>query len=69
MMVMFIKQLMELVKLPIKKPIVINVDNVGAIYLATNTASTGPTCHIDTCYHYVPEYIVNGELEVVFVKL
>ena len=68
MEVMFIKQMMEFIEIAIKKPIVINVDNIGAIYLATNTASTGRTRHIDTRYHYVREYIVDGEVEVVFVR-
>ena len=68
MEIMFVKQLLEFIGMIIKKPIVINVDNVGAIYLATNTASTGRTRHIDTRYHYVREYVMNGEVEVVFVR-
>ena len=46
----------------------INVDDVGAIYLATNASSSGRMRHIDSWYHYVWEYVSAGVVEIVFVK-
>ena len=68
MEIMFVKQIMELLQLEMTKPIVVNVDNVGAIYLATNASSSGRTRHIDSHYHYVREYVSAGVVEIVFVK-
>ena len=49
-------------------PIIMNVDNTGAIYLANNY-STGPrTRHIDIRTHFVRELIINGILKFVFIK-
>ena len=49
-------------------PIIINVDNTGAIYLA-NILTTGPrTKHIDIRAHFMRESLINGILIVVVVK-
>ena len=51
-----------------KYPIVVHVDNMGAIYL-TNKDRTGTRIeHIDTWYHYVRNYIEDGILKVMFVR-
>ena len=52
-----------------KYPIVVHVDNIGAIYL-TNKDKTGTqTKHIDTRYHYVRNYIEDRILKIVFIQL
>ena len=49
-------------------PIVLQVDNTGAIYWANNY-STGPrTKHIDIPAPFVRELIVDGTLKIIFVK-
>ena len=66
--IMFIKQIVEFVGVSVKKPIIINVDNVGAIYLANSATTSNRTKHVDTRYHFVREHVVDGIVEIVFVK-
>jgi len=66
--IMFVKQILEFLKIPVQLPIQVHVDNVGAIFLTKN-ATTGPrTRHIDARYHYVREYIEDGQVVIVFVR-
>ena len=51
-----------------KLPIIIKVDNTGAIYLATSYSAGQRTKHIDIRVHYVREYINDGIIRVEFVK-
>ena len=52
-----------------KLPIVVRVDNVGAIFMSKNTSTSGQTKHIDIHYQYVNEMILDGFLKVLFVKM
>jgi hypothetical protein len=45
--VMFVKQVLESMGIEIKLPILIKVDNVGAIYLSNNFVLSQRTKHID----------------------
>jgi hypothetical protein len=65
---MFIKMIFENLNVKITLPIIVNVDNMGAIYLAKNAGSTGRTQHIDTHYHYVREYIEDRIIQIKFIK-
>jgi hypothetical protein len=49
----------SLVDLPIHKPIIVHVDNVGAIFVAENLSATKHTRHIYAWYHLVREYIID----------
>ena len=42
-------------------------DNVGAIHLAKNPATTPSSKHIDIRHHFIREHVANGELKVVYV--
>jgi hypothetical protein len=66
--VIFVKQLVASMGITIAFPIIIKVDNVGAIYLANNHTTSQRTKHIDIRQHFVREYIEDGILKVVFVK-
>jgi hypothetical protein len=64
----FIHNLVISMEKNLELPIIMNVDNTGAIYLANNY-STGPrTKHIDIRTHFVRELIIDGILKIVFVK-
>ena len=43
-------------------------DNVGAIHLAKNPATTPNSKHIDIRHHFIPERVANGEFKVVYVR-
>ena len=65
--IMFLKQILEFLKLKVKYPIIVNCDNVGAIFLAEN-ATGQRTKHVDIRYHYVREFVDEGVVKIVFVK-
>ena len=65
--IMFLKQILEFLKLKVKYPIIVNCDNVGAIFLAEN-ATGQRTKHVDIRHHYVREFVDEGMVKVVFVK-
>ena len=66
--IIFIKQILEFVGVSIEYPILVNVDNLGAIYLATNNQSSQRTKHVDIRYHFVREFIEDGIVKVQFVR-
>ena len=49
-------------------PIIVNVDNAGAIFLSNNKLVGQRTKHIDTRYHFVREYVEDGILKIVYVR-
>ena len=50
---LFVKQVLEFPNQAIKLPIVIQVDNIGAIYTAENGSSNSQTKHVNVWYHFV----------------
>ena len=64
----FVYQLLLSIGIQVKLPIIVRVDNVGAIFMSENTSTSGRTKHIDIRYRYVNEMILDGFLKVVFVK-
>jgi hypothetical protein len=66
--IMFLKQVLEFLKIKVVLPIIVRVDNVGAIYLAQNAVSGPKMKHVDVQYHFVQEYIKDGIVNIVFVK-
>ena len=53
------------VKVPL--PIVVKVDNIGAIYMSENDGLK-KSRHIDIRYHFIREYVDQGIVKIVFVK-
>jgi hypothetical protein len=49
-------------------PITIKVDNIGAIFMVENMNTNSHTKNIDTCFHFVCEYIEEGGIKIVVVK-
>ena len=66
--IMFVKQLLESLGIFLTLPIIVQVDNVGAIYLAYNHTVSQRTKHMDCKMHYVREYVEDGVLQVIFVS-
>ena len=54
--------------MPVTLPIVVNVDNIGAIFLAENATSAARTRHIDTRYQFIREMTEDNFLKVTFVR-
>ena len=58
----------EFMGIQVELPIVVNVDNVGAIYLSKSATTSNRTKHVDVRYHFVREYIKDGVLTILFVR-
>jgi hypothetical protein len=66
--VKFVAQVMESMQIEVNYPIIVRVDNVGAIFLTENSTTSQRTKHIDVKYHYVRQYVENGEVKIIFVR-
>ena len=66
----FVYQLLESMGIKVATPIIVRVDNVGAIFLSNNIAISQRTKHFDSRRKYVINQLVNEEklLKIVFVK-
>ena len=66
--ILVIKQVLEFLRVKIAYPIVVNMDNVGAIYIAKNETMGQRTKQIDIRHHFVHEYIEDRVVKIVFVR-
>ena len=55
--VMFVVPFLRSMKIFIQYPITVRVDNVGAIFMASNITTICCTKHVDIQYKYVNEYV------------
>ena len=55
-------------KINVKLPIIVNVDNIGAVFMANNKSTNSRTKHVDIRTKYVNQYVEDGIIKVVFVK-
>jgi hypothetical protein len=68
MEILYIVGILKFLDVPLKYPIEVNVDNIGAVYLTKNATTGNQTKDIDTRYHFVRENIEDGIVKVVFVR-
>jgi len=66
--VKFIVQVLLSIGIDVELPVIVRVDNVGAIFLADNVTTSQRTKHIDVRYHYVREFVEDGFVKIVFVR-
>ena len=52
----------------VKLPIILRVDNIGAIFMTENVSTSSRTKHVDVKYHFVREYVEDGFVKVIFVR-
>ena len=64
----FVLQLLKAMKINVTLPIVVNVDNMGTVFMSRNISTTGRSKHIDVRTKYVNEYVEDGVLKIVYVK-
>ncbi len=64
----FIIQVLGTMNIEVKLPITVHVDNVIAIFMATNQTSSDRTKHVDGRYHFVREFIEDGVVKIKFVR-
>jgi hypothetical protein len=64
----FVVMILESLDIRVKLPIVVRVDNVGAIFMSENVSTSSRTRHVDIRYHYVREFVEDGFIKIIFVK-
>ena len=64
----FIVQLLRFLNIEVKTPVEARVDNVGAIYMSQNQASSTRTRHMDTRWFYVNDMQDQEMIIVKFVR-
>ena len=55
-------------KISVKLPVMVRVDNVGAIFLTISVSASSHTKHVDIRYKYLSEYVKFGIIMIVLVK-
>ena len=66
--VMVVIQLMGSMKILVEYPVMVRVDNVDAIFMASNITTISCTKHMDIRYKYVNECVEQGIVQIIFVK-
>lgn len=64
----FLAQMMMTMEIPIELPIIVKVDNVGAIFMSDNQTATGRSKHIDIRTNFVREFVEDDFIKIIFVK-
>ena len=64
----FLYQMLRSMEIYVPLPIKVQVDNVGAIWLANNSSVSERTKHVDLRAHFVTEMIKDHVIEINFVK-
>ena len=67
--VIFIMQLLRSKKIFVKHPVMVRVDNVDAILIASNITTTSCTKHVDIRYKYMNEYAEDEIVEMCLLSL
>ena len=66
--IVYVLQLLESINIKVTLPVIVHVDNVGAIFMSKNVTTTSRSKHIDICTKYENEYVEDGVLKIIFVK-
>ena len=66
--ILFVKGILEFMKVKMQLPIKVHVDNKGEIFISQNP-TVKRTKNIDTRYHFIRQYIKDGVIEIEFVRM
>ncbi|MHA7927767.1 MAG: Ty1/Copia family ribonuclease HI, partial [Marinobacter sp.] len=58
--VKFVIQLLQSIGIKVELPVIVKVDNVGAIFMTQNATTSARTRHIDIRAHYIRELVEDG---------
>ena len=64
----FIYQILISMGIRVPLPIIVRIDNNGAIFMSNNLAISERTKHIDIKYNFVRQYVEEGFIKVIFVR-
>jgi hypothetical protein len=63
----FVVQILTFLGISVELPVIVHVDNVGAIFMSENVTSSTRTRHMDTRWHFVREHQEKGLIKIIFV--
>ena len=66
--VIFLVRLLESMEIEVRLPVMVRVDNVGAIFLSENITTSNNSKHVDIHSKFVKEYCENGIVKILFVR-
>ena len=66
--VKFVHQVLGSADLNVQLPIVIRVDNIGAIFVSENVAVSQRTKRVDCRLKFVQEFVFDGFIKIIFVR-
>jgi hypothetical protein len=66
--VSFVVQLLLSMEIAVQMPVVIRVDNMGAIFMSKNASSSGRTRHMDVKWRFINDLVNDEVIQLVFVK-
>ena len=55
-------------KFSVKYTVMVRVDNIGAIFMASNITTMSCTKHMDIRCKYADKYVEDGIVKIVFIK-
>ncbi len=66
--IIFILKLLKMIKIKVSFPIIVRVNNTGAIFMGENLPTSLQTNHVDISTKYVCEYVEDGIEKIIFVR-
>ena len=66
--VKFVYQVLVCLAFKVKLPIIVRVDNLGAIFMSDNISVSQRIKHVDVRFRFVQQYVMEGFIKVIFVK-
>ena len=66
--VKFVYQVLASLGIKVKLPIIVRVDNLGAIFMSENISVSQRTKHVDVRFRFVQQFTMEGFIKVIFVR-
>ena len=66
--VKFVYQVLVSLGIKVKLPIIVRVDNLGAIFMSENVSVLQRTKHVDVRFRFVKQFTMEGFIKVIFVR-
>ena len=65
---LFIKMCLNYIKMKVDLPMVVLIDNIGAIEMLDSKTGQCKTKHIDTRFHWIKQYVDDNQVKVDYIK-
>jgi hypothetical protein len=66
--VLFVLQVLNSIGIPVETPVIVRVDNMGAIFMAENASSSTRMRHIDIRWHFTRNLTRDRVIKIIFCK-